>query len=78
MNELKTMLCNLPIGNIFDYAEGGGKDTRVANCYWMKVAECFDPYGHYLGCRCINLVKESGMIVDEELLPAELVVVKEV
>lgn len=78
MKELERMLCNLHVGEVFDYARGGGKDTRVVNCYWMKVAECFDAYGHYLGCRCIELMEETGTILDDELLPAELVVVKEV
>ena len=51
----KVRLANLSIGGIFFYAEGGGKDTRIKNCYWIKVADCFDVMGKYIGCRCCEI-----------------------
>lgn len=73
MNKMR--LANLSLGGIFKYAEGGGKDTYVANTYWMKVAEVFDPYGHYVGCTCVNVLMEQGIVLDDEVLPPDLVVV---
>ena len=71
----ETMLCNLQIGGIFFYAKGGGKDTRIKNCYWIKVADCFDDDGKYKGCRCCEILAGRGYVLDTELLPAELIVV---
>ena len=72
---MKMMLANLPIGGVFLYAQGGGKDTHCEGTYWIKVAECFDDYGKYTGCRCCEILMGYGTILDEELLPADLWVV---
>lgn len=71
----KIRLANLTIGGIFFYAEGGGKDTRIKNCYWIKVADCFDVMGKYIGCRCCEILMGEGEVLDTELLPQDLVVV---
>lgn len=71
----ETRLANLMIGGVFLYAKGGGKDTRIENAYWIKVADCLDEYGHYIGCRCCEILMGSGIILDEELLPFDLDVV---
>lgn len=73
MNEM--MLANLPIGGVFLYAKGGGKDTHIENTYWIKVAECFSDYGKYIGCRCCEILMGYGTILDEEMLPTDLMVV---
>ena len=70
----ETRLANLMIGGVFLYAKGA-KDLHIHNTYWIKVAECFDPYGHYIGCRCCEILMGSGIILDEELLSSDLEVV---
>lgn len=75
LRAMKTeLLCNLSIGRIFLYAVGA-KDMACANTYWIKVADCFDEYGHYIGCRCAEILMGSGMILDEEMLDTKLEVV---
>jgi hypothetical protein len=68
------MLCNLRLGEIFHCAKGS-EDLAIENCYWMKVAECLDNYGKYIGCRCVEVLTGSGEILDEEILDGNMEVV---
>lgn len=68
-------LANLHIGEIFLYVKGAA-DLHLENTYWIKVAECFDPYGKYLGCRCVQILKGSGIVLDEEMLSADFEVIQ--
>jgi len=67
----KMKLKNLHLGWIFKCA-AGAEDLAVENCYWMKVAECFDPYGKYIGCRCVEILMGAGEILDEEIFDPEM------
>ena len=64
---------NLAIGECFHCVENCPAELRVQNTKWMKIAPVANPYGKFMGYRCIELsTGDDHTIYDQEVLPADL------
>lgn len=64
---------NLAIGECFNCVENCPDELRIWNTKWMKIAPVANPYGKFMGYRCIELsTGDEHMILDDEVLSADL------